>query len=799
MTRRALAASIAAWSLVLHAVPASRPAVAATVEAPGDAMVVSVRVNGVAHGDRFVHRGTDGGWWVRRQDLPGLGLEVQALRGREIEGVAHVDLRDIEGLALRIDEASMTLDLQAPPRLLALTVVEGVPAPRARLQEAGRSAFINWALERDTDVAGLRLATEAGWRSGALLFTSNGHTVRASDGSSRFVRLQTRVTYDLPHRLERWSAGDDATRGHELGDGVRLGGLSLSKLYTMDPYLVRYPLGSVQGQASLPSEVEVYVDGQRVRTERVPPGGFELRDLYTPQGARSVEVLVRDPFGRVQRLQDQFCTSDRLLRPGLHEYQYALGGLRRHYGEAGSDYGPAAFAGFHRWGASNAVTLGLRLEGRRGQAAGGPLATLRLGPAGVVSLAFATSRAGQLRGRAGALRYEYQSARGWLGLTLRRDSAGYASLSEPATLSNRRQESHLAMGRRAGPTGTVSLTRSVLSVHAPADMPAPAGFQPAAFDARRATTLTYARTLPGAPGTFRATLSRVQDARGPRTELMLGVTLLLDGPSLLATTASFGDGGPGYGTQWSRNPPLGEGWGHDLSAYRQSLDGPAQGWRAATQLNARDVRLRAQLGADQAQGRATTRGRLTASGAFTWLDGQWRLGRPVEDAWALVKVGDLPGVPVTVNGVPAGVTDSRGQLLVPQVGAWHESAFAIASSQVPIDYALPRLERRVALPDRAGAVVDFEARRLRAVIARLVVQAGGALRPLARAAVRLSSDGQLLDTSTGLQGELYLEDLPAGRYTGQAQAGRLDCRFILELPPHADPVLDAGDLRCEVP
>jgi outer membrane usher protein len=508
---------------------------------------------------------------------------------------------------------------------------------------------------------------------------------------------------------------------------------------------------------------------------------------------------VRDPFGRVQRLQDQFYTSDRLLRPGLHEYQYALGSLRRHYGEAGSDYGPAAFAGLHRWGVGDAVTLGLRLEGRRGQATGGPLATLRLGPAGVVSLAFATSRAGQVQGHAAALRHEYQSARGWLGLTLRRDSAGYASLSEPATLSNRRQEIHLAMGRRAGPTGTVSLTRSVLSVHAPADMPAAAGFQPAAFEARRATTLTYARTLPGAPGTFRATLSRVLDARGTRTELMLGMTLLLDGPSLLATNASFGDGGPGYSAQWTRNPPLGEGWGHDLSAYRQSLDGAVQGWRAATQWNAPAVRLRAQLGADQAQGQVSTRGRLSASGALTWLDGQWRQGRPVQDAWALVKVGDLPGVPVTVDGVPAGVTDGHGQLLVPQVGAWYESAFAIAPGRVPIDYALPRLERRIVLPDRAGAVVDFEARRLRAVIARLVVQAGGLLRPLARTVVRLSAQGQVRETSTGLQGELYLEDLPAGRHTGQVQAGRLDCRFILEVPPHADPVLDAGDLRCEAP
>ena len=95
---------------------------------------------------------------------------------------------------------------------------------------------------------------------------------------------------------------------------------------------MRFPTQSLTGSVALPSDMEVYLDGQRIRTERLRPGEFELRDILAYGGARNVQVVLRDAFGRVEQLNYSLYFTDQPLQPGLHEYSYNFGAMRRQFG-----------------------------------------------------------------------------------------------------------------------------------------------------------------------------------------------------------------------------------------------------------------------------------------------------------------------------------------------------------------------------------------------------------------------------------------------------------------------------------
>ncbi len=463
--------------------------------------IVTAVVNGSARGDLFIQRAASGQLLLRRQDLPGLGLQVNAPTAAQIDGAEHVALDGITGLRLALDEATQTLQITAPLELLARTVIEARPPLRALQRVPGEGAFLNWALEQSLESNTARrppsLALEGGARLGSTLLLSRGTTI--SQGSQvRFVRLTTSLIHDRPERQARWTLGDLSTTPDELGQGLVLGGLSYATVMRLDPYRIRYPLGTVQGQALAPSEVEVYVDGQRVRTERVPAGTFEIRDLQTALGARSVQLLVRDAYGRVQRFDQSLYATPRLLAPGLHDFQYALGAVRQGLGQTSFDYGAPAFSARHAWGVTPALTLGLRAEGRAGFTTGGASAVWRVASWGLLTTSLAASQGQQVHGRAGLLRYEYQATRGGVGVTYRADSAGYASLSDTPVQGNRLRETQVYANRVVGEGQSVWISHSRRTTR-PGPQVVPEGWRYAPLATANSTSIGFAAYVTKAP------------------------------------------------------------------------------------------------------------------------------------------------------------------------------------------------------------------------------------------------------------------------------------------------------------
>lgn len=162
----------------------------------------------------------------------------------------------------------------------------------------------------------------------------------------------------------------------------------------MRPDLVTSPQPGLSGSATVPSTVDVLVDGQRVLSREVPPGPFEVPQLPVVSGANSITLVVTDALGRQQVQTLPFYASSNLLAPGLQTYTVAAGALRRNWGSVSDDYGDAATSVSYRRGLSEHVTLELHGEGAAELAMGGGGLVAKVGDLGVVDLAVAASGGG---------------------------------------------------------------------------------------------------------------------------------------------------------------------------------------------------------------------------------------------------------------------------------------------------------------------------------------------------------------------------------------------------------------------
>jgi outer membrane usher protein len=795
------AAPLAAWPADDGAIEVAQAMLAAQAET----MVVRVSVNTEDKGDIFIARTPDRDFLVKVEDLKAMGFRQPAGRIVLLEGEPHVFLRSMHGVSFEFQERGLALKITAEPRLLPSQSFEGQGQRKGRgAIPTGASAFFNYALTATGSDAGTprtqTLAAETGARLGDFLLLSDGTTIQASGGQRKFVRLMSSVTHDDRADLRRTVVGDFFTPSRDFSAGVNLGGIGISKLYGLDPYFIRFPMQSVSGNVALPSDLEVYMDGQRIRTERLKPGEFELRDILAYGGARNVQLVLRDAFGRVQQLNYSFYFSDQPLRGGLHEYSYNLGALRRNYGTASSDYGPAAFTLFHRYGFSDALTLGLRAEGMRGFVNAGPLATLVLGDAGIVNFALAASQTEGLRGMATNLGYNYQAKNWSFGFSLRHDSRDYAGLGDPPMASNRRYEGSVNASYNWPGLGSLSLSHAHLLARggitaSPASATQP--FNVSLLDNRRVTSLNVSAPLVSGRASLTASLSHIKEKDASRNEAFVGVTYFLDKD--YSAAANYRNDGQtnSESIQLTRNQPIGEGLGFVLSADRAS-DHSQQSVQAksSVQYNAPAAVLRAEYGRHRDGGVTVNDYRASVAGGIAMAGGEIAVGRPVTDSFAIVKVGELEGVAVSVNGQPIGKTDARGKVFVPTLTPYFDNNVSISTESISLDYTVTASSKKVSPSLRGGAVVDFAVVKLQAVSGKLKALQGGTVRPVEFQDIRVNANGAMLTLPTGRGGEFYVENLKAGNYDASVPVeGRL-CVFLLAIPQSDETFVELGDLMC---
>jgi outer membrane usher protein len=714
--------------------------------------------------DDLQQAGLTGSMWSRIVNLSRLS------RRPVLQGDETISLRLFEPLLrFKFDEAALTLTITADPRLYGQSAFDLQIRKPADLQYSKTaSTFLNYAVS-SRGVSDLGFSGETGSSVGGNLIYNS--FFRPAHG--KLIRNLSDFIVDDNARLRRWTFGDTLASTDTLGGAATLGGVTVSRDFNLDPYFVRYPSYGLAGTALTPSTVDVYVNGILVQRREVPPGPFDLRNIPVSAGSGTARVVIRDAYGNEHEQTQSFYYSTAVLARGTSEFSYSLGALRRNFSTSSFDYGDPAFMAFHRLGVTEVLTLGGRLEASRDLISGGGSASLRTRIGDIEGSAALSNHAGST-GTAASGTYRYLGRRVSYGGTLRVFSRSYANLTtvqQPEGLRILRDGN--AFVSLLVPRGSFSVQWNTLRFpnQSPDDHVA------------LLTSVSVSRA------TLFLSVGQAKQGGRSHSEYFAGVGIY--GPR--NTTANLSVNGGGGVTQQSvevQHPlPVGTGFGYRLLS--RTSPGNNNG-TAQVQYNAPFGQYELSLDPYHANSKPS----IDASGGMVYEEGTFKLTRAVQDSFALVRVAGVPNVRIYLSNQLVGRTDSNGNLLVPNLLSYYGNTVRIDDRDIPLDYDVRQIQETIAPSYRGGAFIEFPVQKVRTVVGSIVLHTKEGDVPPSFGELTLTDRLKTYTSPLGRQGELYLENVPTGTFTGTVEFSGGQCTVTITVPATATNVVKLGILPC---
>ena len=740
--------------------------------APQEALLlVDVNKQGLNETVLFL-RDASGRVYAAEQDLKRWRLPVPEVPPVTYRGVQYYPLQALRGLAVTLNEARQTLDIEAPPQLFTgiQVDVERLPGkPTARPEPGG---FLNYSLLGDR-VSGVNHTSgsfELGFFNrfgvGIGTFVANDLGVDA-----QFTRLETTWTYDMPDKIASWRWGDSINRTGTWGRGVRFGGVQYATNFATQPNLVTIPPQFIAGQAVVPSTVDVFVNNALVLRQQVPPGPFSFTNVPVVTGSGDVRLVVRDEFGREQVITRPFYTSPVLLREGLVDFSYEFGFLREDLGVQSNSYGSWVGGATYRRGWSNNLTSEFRGEAQDRLYNAGASADYLMDRIGVVSGTLAAGQNPVGTGELWALGFDRAARPLSFNVRSQWTSPDFRQVGQlPGQLPPARQ-STVGASYALGVHGSVAVAYvsqafrdqpdvNVVSVGYNTSVGKFAFAGISASQTRstvQSTNITFTLTIPlGGRTSMYASASRTRNSDGTASE------------ELAATV--------------QRNLPEGDGWGYRL---RASDSGPRQA----------ELSVQTRVGtyiAEVAELNDQTGVRLNIQGGIGMIGGTAFLSRSITDSFGLVRVPGIPGIRVYAHNQEVGRTDEQGEMIVPRLRPYQKNPIGIEQLDLPLDSKIDALRLDAVPYYRSGIVIEFPVRRTRAALLQIVLEDG---KPLPAGAV-VKIAGQAEEFPVALNGETYLTDLERTNRIRAFWRGQ-SCEIEFSYPETSDPQPRLGPFVCK--
>ncbi|MBL8267266.1 fimbria/pilus outer membrane usher protein [Steroidobacter sp.] len=743
--------------------------VAAIVDAT---LYLDLSINGVPLGNVVPVQQSGDGLSVRCADLRAAGVSLAILA----DANAHWLLLDqASGIQHRYDPNALLLELTVPPEWLATQHLDKVSRG---MQHASSSTglVVNYGvhlIDGEDRPSSASLWTEQRLFGAAGVFTNTGlhryadaveRESQMGVGQRGYLRFDTAWSSSNEQQLHSWTIGDLITSAQAWSAPARIAGIKLSRDFRLRPDLITYPLPQFSGQAAIPSTLDLFINGQRARSEQLRPGPYTITSMPVVTGAGEATLVTTDALGRQVTATLPFYASNELLRQGLVDYSLSLGTMRRAYGFENFSYGRFAGAGSLRYGLTNTLTLESQAEiastavGNFGLLGFGTVLTV--GTLGLVNGAVSRSANYGAQGWQYSFGYRYANRGfnvGYQGTRSTRDFYTLATADAGGDLSGAVNSDIITAGSSLARFGSGAV--SYLRV------------QPASGTPARLLNVSYIRQLSGALSLRIGASRDLQRREGAITAQLL---------------ASFGRGGNlTVGTQqdatssehiqYSRSVPSqgGLGWnvGHADGIDDHSFTDASLAWSGAY--------ARAEAGVatygEQRTRWADMRGSLLAMGSEVFA------ARQVSDAFVVVSTDGISGVPVRYENQLVGYTNRRGRLLVPWVTSHYAAKFSIDPVDLPLDVAVDDTEQRLVVKRRSGALLNFDTRRLSAVLLKLVDRVGVVL-PVGSQALEKHSEQV---GTVGYDGLVYFENLPAQVEVEVRRPDGSSCRVEAVLPQPA--------------
>lgn len=734
----------------------------------GADLYLDVTLNGNPVG--LVHLGYDNGkLYAGAQTLRQLGFRIP----QETSG--PVNLNDIDQLNIDYNVQQQTLALTAPLNVLDLATTQlNPPAENAPMASSSRGALLNYdvyAQQGDESSFNTFSELRAFNSLGVLSTTQLTQYSTVANANNTFNRLDTSWRSSFPQDMLALTVGDTLTSSLAWSRPTHIGGIQIGTDFGLQPYMPTTPLPAYLGSATVPSNVELYVNGVRYYNGEVPAGSFQINTMPNISGAGTGQVMMTDALGRTTVQNFSFYNDQQLLRAGLTSWSAELGAVRENYGYSSFGYASVpVLSGTWRRGISNTFTAGVHAETSDGLInAGFSNDWIPGSRSGTLSTALAASADSGKIGFLYSVGYRWSADKFNFSTTTTATSGDYRDVAThygepPPTLT-----SNTVIGYSMASAGNVSL--SYLQFRYPHE-----------------TAVRYANASWYKSVTDNVSLNagfnqNIDDDRDRSIYLMVTVTT---GNNLSASsTIQHTNNETGYQLNASQTPPADGGWGWNIAANQQASRQSGQG----------------EVGYLGRYGKAYTGfsrlpdnhyGYAGVTGSLVTMGGGLFAAREINNGFAVVSTDGVPDVPVKLQNNLVGHSDDQGLLLVTSLNSYQSNQISIDPMDLPANMRISRVEANATPADRSGTLVSFGITPVRAAQVILVDVQGKAI-PEGSMANATTGSGQ--SSVVGFDGMTWFDTLEQhNRLRVDTETG--SCNVQFDYPPSAKGIVQIGPLVC---
>ncbi len=557
-------------------------------------------------------------------------------------------------------------------------------------------------------------------------------------GTRSLVRLDSQAQLAFESRGIVATAGDFVSAGSQSQRSLRMGGIQIGTDSQLRPDLVIMPLPAFSGSIAVPTTLDIVGADQKFALGNLEPGEFTVRNIPAAPGRGTISAILRDSLGRQVVQTSRFYISRDLLAPRRTAYAVNFGFVRRRFGQASDNYGPAAASAYIRRGLSPHLTLEASGEWSAGLVNLGARADFTIANIAKATVEGRISRESRA-GTGTLLNLGIESIGPRLGIVAGATLPGAtyrdvaSKLGDPAPPrqifanafyrlegNSQVQLSYVRRESRAEPELLRTKDRSE-TFSASGQLPI----------SKRLRLFTAAAWRTGTSGSGYSLSGGLSFNIGPgkHANAYGGVNSGVKSAAIGFTKDDLRDGDIGYRAQ------------ANVSDGRQRVLGGVS-WRAGA------VRLDGEV--EQVNGRFA--GRANAQGTLLVAGGTVYARNTNSGSYALVRAGDVEGIPILMEHRLVGKTNSEGKLLVQDIPALAEIGIDVDADGLPSDALVKGTEQRLRIHRRAVAVVTIDAQRFVPVMRAIVDGAGAPLS--AGLTVRIVPTDEI--TLTGFDGMVEL-------------------------------------------
>lgn len=709
-------------------------------------LYLDVTLNGASVGlTHFYYH--DDQLWASTAILQQLGFIVP------VDMTEAIPLNTLPDLKIDYDARQQTLTLIAPLSMLNLgTTVRSTRTNKRPLPTASPGMLLNYNIygsQTQNSAKSLSAYTELrafnnfGVLSSTALTTVNHSGGDTSNWNDRTVRLDTSWSKSFPDKLLTVRAGDILTGALSWTRATRLGGLQIGTNFDLQPYMTTIPLPSFFGEATLPSAVELYINGLEQYSGNVPAGPFEINTVPSFSGAGKAQLVVTDALGQSTTLNFSLYDAQRLLQPGLADWSVELGAVRENYGLESFDYGnDIAASGTWRYGVSNRFTAETHAEVTKGLSNAGVGGTWLLGRSGGVL--FASLAGSKSQGQGGmqySTNYSWNNSRFNIGVGATGTTGDYRDVGTQYGSAPARRSEQISTGYSTQSLGSFGLSYNQVAQ--------------AQQETTQFASASWSKSFGGRLSVSANYNHDINDSANNSASLSASFSL---GRNIsMSNSMQHTDDSTAFATNVSRPAPNAGGIGWRVQA-RHSIDDSMNSKDSTVGLGEMDYLGRygqVQAGVSSSDDSYATY--ASAKGSLVTMGGGILAARQINSGFAVVSTDGIANVPVLLQNNLIGTTNSRGLLLVTPLNAYQDNKIDINPIDLPADLRIDKVNIDATPTDRAGILVAFGITPVRSASV-ILIDSDGQLLPLG-SQVRQLSNQEVPSTVIGFDGEVYLDTL----------------------------------------